>query len=1204
MKLKKLIAYGFKSFADRTEFVFDEGISCIVGPNGCGKSNVVDAVRWVLGEQSAKSLRGSEMMDIIFSGSSARRPSGHAEVTLVFENADGVLQPNLPDQQSPPAQVAITRKLFRSGQSEYLINKITCRLRDIREMLMDTGVGAHAYAVIEQGQIDAFLQASHDERRAIFDEASGISKYKARKKETMRKLERVEQNMLRLGDVLGEVERRLRSIKYQAGKARNYQAYSEQLNELKSLFVLSQYHLFSQNRKELERTLDQGTDSLAAINTRIDQYDSAFNATEAETEDLERTARDLRVQIATIGGQITTWQERQEANKTRIQEFADQSVVLAGRCEELEAKIETFKEELLQRQQQKQVVENQTTELNEKYESLRQAHHDNELKISKLEADLADEKNGTMDLIRRAAQFHNEVQASAIRQDNLSAQRERLTGRAKDIAQSARQLLTERATVETKLNEVTETLDATRQRLEKANDSNRRATDSEHELQRELSASREERSGLQSRVKTLGEMQQRLEGVGTGVKRVLDAGNKGSLACIRGMLGDFLHADVEFAPLIEAALGQTDQQLIATSFDELSAASDELANVLGKNASVEIWCLDRIANWADDFDASQCPQVMARAIDWVRFEPWVATAVWKVLGRTLIVETLADAKTVAKIAPAGYRFVTKQGEVLEANGLVRLGWANRTAGVVTRRSELAELRNQLEKLTARIETLENQRQSARGQREHLEKVMQSLRTAVYEDSMEQTSCKGRLGQLDGQIADLKREEPIIAGDLRNLAEEIESAVKAQHEAKEKSEELKNLHDQRQEQIKQLEQQVADARAGRNQRLDEMTEVKVALAQAREKSLAIRDTLASLTRQQDQMTRDFETSKAEIETNRQRRAEAEAAIEKAANEIETLYSRHETLNRDAEDIEESRTSLKEKLDEIRLQLVQQRKAQEQANEQVNTCRVKLGEIDANITNLITRTFDELGMDLLEHFKDYSHDEQRDWDAVAEQIKELDGKIKRLGNVNLDAITEQDELEVRQALYNGQIKDIQESHHQLDELIKRINRQSRQLFQETFDAVRENFQGLFRKLFGGGRADILLTNPDDVLESGIDIVARPPGKELRSLTLLSGGEQTMTALALLFSIFKAKPSPFCLLDEVDAALDEANTERFSHLLTEFIDSSQFIVISHAKRTMSMANVLYGVTMQEPGVSKRISVKFEDAEKHLEKDLQPVG
>jgi len=1205
MKLKKLIAVGFKSFADRTEFEFDAVISCIVGPNGCGKSNVVDAIKWVLGEQSAKSLRGSEMMDVIFNGSSARRASGRAEVSLVFDNADGTLRPDADAASGPPpAEVSITRRLFRSGQSEYLINKTTCRLKDIREMFLDTGIGTKAYGVIEQGQVEGFLQGSHEERRNIFDEAAGISRYKARKKEALRKLERVEQNLLRLIDVLNEAGRQLRSIKYQAGKARSYQSYSERLTELKSLHFLSQYHQLSSKRLACQGKLDHGTDSLSAIATRIDQLSVACTAAEAEAEDLERNARELQVRIATVGGQITTWQERSDAHAGRMEEYGNQIVTLAGRAEELEAKVATFQGELAQQGDDLTRTEALALEMNDRYESLHEAHQGAQMAISGLQAELEDEKNGTMDLIRRASQFHNEVHASTIRQDNLASQQTRLSGRAKEIADALGGLLVEQAQTQARHNDVESTLEATKVRLAETNEENRRAIESEHEIQGELSTCREQRSALQSRAAALDEMQRRLEGVGKGVKRVLEARGKGQLACIRGMLGEFVHADVEHAPLIEAALGGADQQLIAERYDELAAVRDDLAAVLGDNASAQVWCIDRVAVPQDDFTAAAHPAVLARAIDWVQFEDWLAPVIKRVLGRTLVVATLADAKAVADAAPAGYRFVTQAGEVVEADGRVRIGCANRGAGVVTRRSELADLKVRGGELDTRITELADQCQSARGQCEHIERVLQGLRTAVYEDSMELTTCKGRLEKTGDQIASFQREEPVISKDLEQVAVEAAAAVQAEQDARQKAEELERLNIERQEHIQILDARIVAARQELSTQREEITEAKVARGQAAEKARALKDARAALTRQCEQMTRDMTGARNEMELVRQRRIEAEAAIEKARGQIDELYTQHKALSNDAEDVEESRTGIKQRVDEIRANLSEQRKAHEKSGDDVNALRVRISEVDANIGNLITRAAEDMGMDLMTLAEDYAHDDERDWDGVAAEVRELDGKIKRLGNVNLDAITEQEELEARHNLYEGQIKDVQDSHKQLNELIKHLNHESRQLFIDTFEAVRENFQTLFRKLFGGGRADILLTDPDDVLESGIDIVVMPPGKELRSLSLLSGGEKTMTALALLFSIFKSKPSPFCLLDEVDAALDEANTERFAKLVREFNQTSQFIVITHAKRTMSMANVLYGVTMQERGVSKRISVRFEDADSHLDEELEPVG
>jgi chromosome segregation protein len=383
----------------------------------------------------------------------------------------------------------------------------------------------------------------------------------------------------------------------------------------------------------------------------------------------------------------------------------------------------------------------------------------------------------------------------------------------------------------------------------------------------------------------------------------------------------------------------------------------------------------------------------------------------------------------------------------------------------------------------------------------------------------------------------------------------------------------------------------------------MTEAKVSLAAAEEKRAAIEAAVAELRERRDQSARDLATERSQLDLDRRRRSEAEESIRQAEAEVDRLFQRQQQLDTESEELEESRRGLQAKLEDIRRELGAKRKQHDEAADRLNALRVELGEADVRIETLISRASEEMQMDLPEQYRTYEHDEARDWQAVEAEVQELRGKLERLGNVNLDAIAEQDELEQRREFLSGQIEDVEASRRQLTDLIRRINRQSRELFSQTFAAVRENFQSLFRKLFGGGRADLLLLEPEDILESPIEIVARPPGKETRALSLLSGGEKTLTALSLMFSFFRARPSPFCLLDEVDAALDEANTERFNRLIGEFIADSQFVIITHAKRTMSTADVLYGVTMQEAGVSKRISVRFEEAGRALDEQLEPV-
>jgi chromosome segregation protein len=809
-----------------------------------------------------------------------------------------------------------------------------------------------------------------------------------------------------------------------------------------------------------------------------------------------------------------------------------------------------------------------------------------------------------IDLLRRTAELHNEIHSLCIRREGLHGQRDRLARRAEEIHLALENLLAERAGVQVKLGEVESVLSDAHGRLDETRQEGLKLQGAQESLAERLNQARERRSAVGSRIQALSEMQQRLEGVSSGVRLVLDACRDGRLRGIRGILGQFIQTDVEHAAVVEAALAGADQRLLADRLADIETAVGQFNEVLGENGAVEVLCMDRLGAFSQDLSLADCPRAIARVIDWVRFEAWLSPVVWRLLGRTLVTRTLSDAAAAARIVGGDFRFVTLSGEVLETDGRVRLGAARSGAGMIARRSELVDLESHQQQLESQINHLQQQQAESGAQREHLDRLEQKLRTVVYEATTERVECHSRIRQLDEQVGKLEQEKPLIAADRRAMAADIEAAMQAEQQAQQRAAELARRSADCQVEVERLSGQLKEAFQSRDQRTATMTELKVALGRAEEKERSIRESLAALTEQHRQMERDLLAGRSEIELARQRRGEAEAGIGAAAQEIESLYNQQQQLNSQAEELQETQRGVTERLEETVRQLSEQRKVREASANEVNGLRVQLGEADVRIENLIARAADEMGMGIPELYRTYRHDDARDWDAVAGQIKELRDKIERLGNINLDAIAEQDELQKRKDFLTAQLEDVRSSQNQLNELIRRINRESRQLFIETFEAVRGNFQELFRKLFGGGRADILLIDPEDVLESGIEIVARPPGKELRTLSLLSGGEKTMTALALLFSIFRARPSPFCLLDEVDAALDEPNTERFARLLQEFNQHSQFIIISHAKRTMSMASVLYGVTMQEPGVSKRISVRFEEVDRHLNKQEQPVG
>ncbi len=1194
MKLKALMLVGFKSFADKTTFEFHDGVTCVVGPNGCGKSNVVDAFKWVLGEQSAKSLRGGQMQDVIFNGTPQRRSAGFAEVALTFEDAAGVLGQFSEDTKDPI--VIIARRLYRSGESEYFINKKPARLKDVREMFLDTGIGVDAYSLIEQGKVEMFLQSSPDARRVVFDEAAGISRYKARKREACRRLERVEQNLLRLTDILAEVQKRLRSIKYQAGKARSYQTHSVRLSELRSLYSQAEYHRLSTQRREIQSQADAVNDAISGLRTQISQLQTAGTAAEVERADMEKKAHELDGRLLGISGEVKACQQRGEMLATRVSELADEIAAETARCEKLEGRVQAKTGQIEAQRRQLTELEAELVRLAERHKALAGQQVAEQDALRKKTDRLEDEKNGTIELLRRTAQLHNEINTHMMRRENLHSQRTRLHGRSEEIAHSLQDLYAQRTALATKLTEADAVIAASKQRLDATHARDRQLEESAGQARAELSRAKQDRSALESRRAVLEEMQDRLEGVGEGVRRVLTAAREGRAPFIRGMLGECIETDVVHAGVIEAALAGAEQRLLVDRLEDVTSETDRLKEMLEKTDGVELICLDRLPDAQPSLGPVGVEGVIARASDWVRCdrEGPVGRVVEMLLGRTLVVDSLARAFELSARLGRGWRFVTTGGEVVEPDGRVCIGGGSRQVGggVIWRRSELNQLQAQLADGGERIAALTAGQNEIRAEQEHVDEQVHVLRTAIYEANTERVEHQTHLEQLAEKVQGLEQEAPLVAEEVRQLAGEIEATAGRAREAGEAAERLEALRRERESEIARLTQAVEVGGRRVEALTGEATAAQVALAQATEKRDVSAQTIDRLAGEGQAVAQELADSREEIAAARQRREQAEQGAGQARHRIEALARQRAALTRDADENAESRKSLVARAEEIRGRLAGHNVREAEQKDKLNDLRVGLGEVEVRIESLISRTAEELNMDLPALYANYTHDEQRDWDAVEAEIGELRAKIERLGNVNLDAIAEQDELQKREEFLDGQIQDIRSSQRQLAELIKRINAESRRRFEESFEAVRANFNDLFRKLFGGGKADILLTDADDVLESGIEIVARPPGKDLRAITLLSGGEKTMTALALLFSFFKSRPSPFCLLDEVDAALDEANTQRFVHLVREFLDTSQFVIISHAKRTIAMADQIYGVTMQKPGVSTRISVRFDQA------------
>ncbi len=1179
MRLEKIEAIGFKSFADKTELNFDFPITAIVGPNGCGKSNVVDAVKWVLGEQSVKSLRSGHMSDVIFSGSTSRKPMSSAEVSLFFSNTSGALPIETDNVQ-------ITRRIYRSGECEYLINKKICRLRDIKELFMDTGVGAKAYSIIEQGQIDQLLHASKMDRRIIFEEAAGISKYKAHKKEAQRKLDRTEQNLLRLADILGEVEKQLRSVKYQAGKARNYLKYTERLKELQVNFSLVEYAKFSKTTAEKKEQLADVQQKFSTVAAEVSRNDTLTSELGRQIIETENNINQTDNHLVSVQSKIEQHKQKIEFLKARIEELAERKLNASQRIEKLAqtnnlfvSDIARYKKELIQCDKEYEEKTVQTSEFQQQIDEINR-------QCTNLEAELQDEKSGIIDIVRRTAQLHNELQSLSDHRDSLSNQRQRLSGRADTAKHELEQLLTEKAQyeqrlldVEKNLTELDQTLEVQRSKAEKIDEVLQTDTD-------RLSKVKESRSAITSELNILTDMENRKEGLAGAVRELL---SDNAPEYIDALVADIITADVKYACAIEACLeGKTDSVIVNNSIQMI----EDTETIEKLDSRVKFICLDRIEQFVDSTDLASYETVKGRLVEFVDYDQKYAPLIWQLLGKVLVVDTLESAIELTTKLGSSYEYVTLDGKMLTKEGGIKLGPLGKATSLISRKSRLKQLQDIIANMESEVTELEQNIQSNNQSKEHLANLRKELRTAIYESNTEKTELNSKLSFFTQSIEKLRQEQPLITGELEMLEEQIAQSVKREYNSQQKLGELEDVNEQRNKHIEELESQFAKKRELLRARSEELTELKVAAGQAKQQSMALTQSISSLEKQMAESIHVEKSATEEIQTCEEQSDQASRDILSSESEISELYIEKEQTQRKSKELHGEIEQLLQNQRQTEELVRQKRAEQSRIEEQVSELKIELGQLEVKLQDLIERVHDELQINLEEAFENYQ-DQDVDWQSVREEITELRAKIDRLGNVNLDAIDEQETLETRQEFLSTQVEDLNSSKHQLQQLINRLNKTSREKFQQTFEEIRNNFRDVFRKLFGGGKADIVLEEAEDILDAGIEIVAKPPGKETRSISLLSGGEKSMTAIALLFAVFKSKPSPFCFLDEVDAALDEANNERFNMMIKEFQKQSQFIVITHSKRTMSIADQLYGITMQTKGVSKRISVQFDKYE-----------
>ncbi|GJQ58767.1 MAG: chromosome segregation protein SMC [Candidatus Scalindua sp. AMX11] len=1192
MKMKKLEFFGFKSFSDRTTFIFETGITVVVGPNGCGKSNVVDAIKWILGEQSAKSLRGNEMSDVIFNGSTKRSSMGYAEASLTILNDREVLPVEY-------KEVCITRRLYASGESEYLLNKQVCRLKDIKELFMDTGVGASCYSIIEQGRVDTLLQANAQERRFVFEEAAGISKYKSKKKETIVKLGKVEQNLLRLSDIIEEVQKQLRSVKYQASKARKYNEYNDRLKELRLKFFLRKYKVFHAEMfvviEQIDQLENKGQEGNAEIDNLQEKRDGLQRSLDLFVSDLEKS----QINLANIDAKIINTDDRINFNKKTIEDLNTQKSRHEKQIEILKSKILGAESGISKFIADLKEITDDILQKNSSL-SLKESEFEQYLfECDALQQKIEENKENVIDILHKESVLQNETGSRRAERDTILHRRVKLLQRQETVSSEIERIESERRVLAEQRDEILQSIESFESRSSRIQERLQGVHIQIETINDTINTKQQFRSSKESRLEILEDLEIRYEGIGIGVKSILEEGKKedSEITGICGMVADLIRVEKSYVSAIEAVLGDSAQIIVTESVKDAIQAIDFLKE-RGKGYA-KFLPLDHIKEAKTALASGQdFSGFLGNAVDLVKAQEHFSPLVEYFFHNVIIVEDFETALSHANNGN-GVRFIaTRAGEVVQPGGTILVGSSDMQIGLISRKMELESVHSELEKVKNDIEHCVRQKEVRTQERESLAQELNEVTQEIDSKNMLKVSHENDLQKREFKAVELRDEQEINESEIYEINEQVESI----NEKEEKlSDEIRMLNDQR----KDLESQVviSDSAKGEKESLksqlqEELTEIKVVIAQKEERRENISMSLKKLEGELQGSREELASSYHEVEACSGKVTEGEEEIVRYNTVIEGLRSEKVSLENSIKDLRIKQNECVEQLTDTNRQIEEYSKEQKNQELEINELRMKENEYKIKISGLEERIREDYHVELSQ-FKTENQeedDESIDWNSVSLEIDQLKGKVERMGSVNLEAIQELEELENREAHLLNQREDLETSENTLKEIIKKINLTSRELFEKTFHDIKNNFRVIFRKLFGGGKADIILEEGVDILDAGIEIVAQPPGKELSSITLFSGGEKVMTTIALLFAIFQSKPSPFCILDEVDAALDENNINRFAMILKEFTSLSDFLVITHNKRTMSVADVIYGITMEEAGVSKKISVKFKEDVKQV--------
>ncbi len=1173
MYLESLELQGFKSFPDKIKLTFDKGITAVVGPNGSGKSNIGDAVRWVLGEQSSKTLRGAKMEDVIFSGTQFRKPVGFAQVTLNIINNKGILQ-------IPSEQVSVTRKLYRSGESEYLINGSQVRLKDIYELFMDTGLGRDGYSIIGQGRVAEIVSAKSGERREIFEEAAGISKFRYKKAEAERKLEAAEDNILRLRDIIGELESRVEPLRIQSEKAAKFIEYSETKKSLEITVWVRQID-------DLKKSLEELSDKLLISTNEYNGIESDITRLEDEIQSLSDKMQDNTLHIEEMRAEIL------ETERSNTQIHADIAVCENDihHCEENIADIEKQQELTLNsNQENRRIIEEKLSDI----KNTEQDIADTKEKFEEVNNELAAAVSEQDSFNNRFSEVQSALNKLYIKQSEysiaLSSGRQSIDDINEQIALAKEQDENMRMAAEDLDREKAETADGISMLDEKTGELNNRigGLSKLHDVRAEkLAAAKKQLEDINfgirdkdQRIRMLNDLENSMEGFAHSVKQVLKASKTGQLSGVYGSVAQLIKVDSQYSVAIETALGGALQNIIVENEDIAKRGIRLLQETkAGRATFLPITSVN--GNRLNENGLDSCDGFIALAVDLVKFDAKLTGIYTSLLGRIVIAEDIDLATNIAKKYGYKFRIVTLDGQVINAGGSFTGGSTAKSSGVLTRKNDIERLNAERSQLAEKLTDVKQSCEKLQAETDKLGFDIAAARDELNTVNADKIRFESELKRIEAMLAQNIEQRSSAKQNASKLADKLKETEQFISEASLKLEETEKEISEKEKTVSENEEQ------------------RLAMQNKRE---ALTEEMSSLKLHEAELNKDLEALHAEVKRLEEQCLEIGDNSARLALELDAQRGIIKEKQEKIEALNAKLAGTKDSVAEINGKIIAAQTEQRLMEQRSNEHRAKVRELSdgkekysREMTRLEERkisvqsSYDKIISDMAEQYNMYLSEAVElavpvdDLLIVQRDLAEIKQKIRSLGNVNVAAIEEYKEVSERYNFMSEQLNDVETSKRELEKLIDELTDNMRRQFTESFNSINSNFKQIFVELFGGGHAELSLTDPDDVLESGIEIRVAPPGKVINNLSLLSGGEQAFVAIAIYFSILKLKPAPFCILDEIEAALDDINVTKYAQYLRKFTDTTQFILITHRRGSMDEADVMYGVTMQEKGTSK---------------------